>query len=179
MKALLKIVPLTSPPKKGQRVAYENVCKDMEAQDVFEYYGDKYNNIPKYSSMLGRGEIITTDKLFQIVCEYEYYDGMSQLNEQYVKKKIPLHYDDYDSALSRMRTEKGKEVEIKLIDALGMTNHNPDTSVAVLVKDGYNNRSWDDIIQDIAEKHSILIDSRIQEFLEENYYSPKSKKYKE
>ena len=176
MKAVIKLIPLSDKPKKGQAVAYSNVCNDMEAQDVFEYYGE-YERM-KDAVLLGRGELISASKLFQIVCEYR-DGGTPHAGEDRSRLyEIPLHYDDYDSALSRMR--KGEtDMEIKLVDPFGMTNHNPDTSVAILIKDGYNSRSWDDIIQDIADKHKILIDHRIQDFLEENYYQPESKKYKE
>ncbi len=181
MKAILKLKPLTFPPQKEQVVVYENVCRQMESKSIFLCYGDKIDS----TFMLSGGSLITGDKLFEIICEVpdtQFYenvgDGTIPISE--FPKTIPLHYDDYDSALKRMREniDAELEVEIKLMDVLGMTNHNLSTSIAKLVRDGYNNRSWDDIIQDIAEKHQILIDHRVQEFLEENYRYPQSKKYK-
>jgi len=158
MKCLLRLVPCENPHEKQKVVYAKNIY------EIFHVVKDRpfQHEIELCISNDAHETVVPLSQVKQIACEYP-----SEGRIIYV----PLNFDCYEKALKSV----SKKVNIMLMDALGVRskNNSLETSIAYIVPD--DPESWDDIIQDIAEEHKILIDHRIQDYLEENYHLPKRK----
>lgn len=162
MKAILKLIPVKfSELVMSRPVVYQNELFEVTGFTNALLTKTDSGRKPKISSMERQKEIVNPDEkeLKQIVCEYQYYDGMSQTNDSYVTKQIPLSPNDYKYAMDKI----GKEVEV--LD-------NPILACVI-----NKSETWDDIRKEYAKYIHETGDVRMHEFkfLKENYQAPKRK----
>ncbi len=115
--------------------------------------------------------------------DYEYTKFYKELKTKWKRKHIfsskkievpdneavfTLWFDIEDCRYTKEQVKRAIDNKLELLDRCDQ------------IKRGeiIDSENWDDIIQDIAEKHKILIDGRIEDYLVENYNVPTRKNEK-
>lgn len=148
--------------KKGKLIAIEpkDISKGMIVYHPNYPTGPstfKVGKIDDYIELLNNNKVIDMiplndiTELKELVVEYKKCESIGgRYNEiTCTTTRIPLNCDYWAEALKDGLIDK--EIDFEMIDAMGMTNHNPYTSIAniIYLKEEINNNVSDEIIKEI------------------------------
>jgi len=95
----IKLIPLTEKPEKDSIVAMSLYPFPLMVIGDAELEGTMCIREMSGRNREGIQIRVPISGLSKIIVEYQYYDGMSQINDQYVTKQLPLDADQWNYVL--------------------------------------------------------------------------------